>query len=441
MEKTSIAADLHLHGRFSRATSKDITVSSLEKYAKIKGIGLLGTGDFTHPKWLSELKAGLKEDGTGFLKSKTGFPFVLQTEVANIFSQDGKLRKVHNIILAKNFGIVDQINEHLSKKGNLSADGRPIFGKYSCIQLVEDMMKISKEIEIIPAHVYTPWFSIFGSMSGFDSVEECFQDKAHYIHALETGLSSDPEMNWRISKLDRYTLISNSDSHSFWPWRMGRECNLLEIEPSYAGLLNAIRTKKGFKMTIEVDPGYGKYHFDGHRNCNVCLKPSDSLKNKNICPKCGKSLTIGVLHRVEELADRPEGYKPKNAVEFKRIIPLHEILAASIGAGIATQKTWDIYNKLVGGLGNEMNILLNATEKELTQHSNEKLAALIIKNRNGEIEILPGYDGEYGRPIISKKEEKKQDLKALREATEIEGESISARKKKSEAQMGLKKFF
>src|SRR3989338_3937073 len=262
-------ADLHLHSRFSRATSKNLTLQNLEKYARIKGINLLGTGDFTHPKWLDELKEHLAEDKTGILKTKTGFPFVLQTEVSNIFSKDNRLRKVHTVILAKNFEVVSQINEKLSKKGNLNADGRPIFGKYSCIELVEDMKKIDKDIELILAHAWTPWFSVFGSMSGFDSLQECFREKAKHIHAIETGLSSDPPMNWRISGLDGITLVSNSDSHSYWPWRIGRECNILDIDLTYDSIVSAIRTKKGFIGTVEVDPNYGKYHFDGHRNCNV----------------------------------------------------------------------------------------------------------------------------------------------------------------------------
>ncbi len=788
-----ITADLHLHSSYSRATSKNLTVENLEKYARIKGIDLLGTGDFTHPNWLKDLKSKLTEDGTGFLKTKTGFPFVLQAEVSNIYSQDGKLRKVHNIILAKDFFVVNQINALLSKKGKLESDGRPIFGKYSCIELVEDMQKIDKSIEVIPAHCWTPWFSIFGSMSGFDSVEECFGDKAKHIHALETGLScydeetdiltdngwkkvsdvkyndkvctlnnknkeiefqqprrifkynyngkmyrlktkridllvtpnhklfvttcdfrtekpfflkdaealfgkskqfkkdgtwigeekeyfilpsvkikhgsryykgirekkqkiflmsewlkffgfwiaegwttegkngdynvcvsntneklifemkqilesfgytpfyhkkghtlrvrdcqlfhylkqfgkcydkfmpqdikllskqllkillnyyikgdghiygrngkglsatttsiklrddlqeialklgmsayyklhnkkgtpfkspgqnkiykqrndswviyfirhnkhaitpsslkkfnhiekwvdfdgkvycvsvpnqivyvrrngipvwcgnSDPSMNWRLSQLDRFTLVSNSDSHSFWPWRMGREANIFDIKPDYDSLITALRTKRGMKGTIEVDPAYGKYHFDGHRACNICMNPSESLKKKNICPVCGRTLTIGVLHRVEQLADRPEGFKPKNAVPFHRIIPLHEILSLITGTGVASKKTWEEYNKLLAKFGSEMNILLQVPAEELKKTTSERIAEAIIKNREGKIEVKPGCDGLYGIPLLGAKSK-----------TSIQKENLKqAEPKKKKGQLGLDGF-
>lgn len=411
-----IIADLHLHSRFSRATSKSIDIPNLEKYAKIKGLNLLGTGDLTHPEWLKELKQELTEDGSGILKSKTGFNFVLQGEVSNIYTQDGKGRRIHNVILAKSFDVVDQINETLIKKGRLDYDGRPIFG-FSCIELVEMLKNIDEKIEIIPAHVWTPWFSLFGSMSGFNSVEECFKDQAKHIYALETGLSSDPAMNWRLSQLDGYTLISNSDAHSFWPWRIGREANVFDIELTYDNLINAIRKRKGFVETIEVNPNYGKYHLDGHRACNICMEPKESLKNNNICPKCKRNLTIGVLHRVEELADREEGFKPKNAVPFKSLIPLSEILAELLGSSIATQKTWKEYNNLMANFESEFDILLNAPLEELEKYTSETVAETIIKNRNGEIKIKPGYDGVYGTPIINREniinEEKIKDNKKI----------------------------
>ena len=392
---------MHIHSRHSRATSKELSIDNLEKYAKIKGLNLLGTGDFTHHLWLKELKEKLKEEN-GILKTANGFNFVLQTELSLIYTQDGKGRRIHNVILAPSFDVVEQINEALGKKGRLDYDGRPIFN-FSCVELVEMMRSISEDIEIIPAHIWTPWFSLFGSMSGFDSIEQAFKEKTKYIHALETGLSSDPEMNWRLSSLDRYTLTSNSDLHSFWPWRIGRECNIFDIDLTYKNLLNVLKTRQGFVETIEVDPAYGKYHFDGHRACSVCMNPEDSLKNKNICPKCGRKLTIGVLHRVKELADRPEGFKLQGAVPFKRIIPLSEILSVMLKSGIATKKTWQEYHKILK-LGSEMDVLLDVPFEKLKTVTDEKIAEAIIKNRDGEIVIQPGFDGVYGKALFDEKE-------------------------------------
>ncbi|OGX06543.1 MAG: DNA helicase UvrD, partial [Omnitrophica WOR_2 bacterium GWA2_47_8] len=330
----NIISDLQVHSRFSRATSKDITLKNLEKYARIKGINLLGTGDFTHPQWLKELKSELSEDGSGILTSKTGFKFLLQGEISNIYTQGGKGRRIHNLLLAKSFDVVDQINAALLKKGRLDYDGRPMFG-FSCVELVEMMKSIDKSIEVIPAHIWTPWFGLLGSKSGFDSVEECFLDQAKHIHAIETGLSSDPAMNWRVSSLDKYTLVSNSDAHSFWPWRLGRECTVFDIDWKYDELIRALHTKKGLVETIEVDPNYGKYHYDGHRACNVVQSPSQTRKNKGICPVCKKEITIGVQFRVDELADRPEGYMPKNPTPFRKLIPLSEIISSVIGSPVA----------------------------------------------------------------------------------------------------------
>lgn len=397
-----IIADLHIHSRFSRATSKQLNIENLEKYSRIKGLNLLGTGDFTHPEWIKELKSELTEDETGILKTKTGFNFVLQSEISLIYTQDGKGRRIHNVLLAKNFDVVEQITEALLKRGRIDYDGRPIF-KIPCPEFTEMMKSIDKDIEIIPAHIWTPWFSLFGSMSGFDSVEECFKDQAKHIHALETGLSSDPAMNWCLSQLDKYTLISNSDLHSFWPWRIGRECNIFDINLTYDNLLNTLKTKNGFIETIEVNPLYGKYHFDGHRLCKICMNPKDAIKNKNICPKCGKNLTIGVLHRVEELADREVGFKPKNAVPFKSIIPLSEIISKLTGKAISTKKVWEEYYKLVNKERPEFDILLNLELEELKKLTDEKIADAIIKNREGKILIQPGFDGEYGYPLFNEK--------------------------------------
>lgn len=791
-------ADLHLHGRFSGATSKNLTFANLEKYARIKGISLLGTGDFQHPEWNKEIKKELTEDGSGILRTKSGFTFILQTELSFIYSQNGKGRRIHNLVLSPSLEIADQITEELSKLGRIDYDGRPIFG-ISCIEFMEKMMSISKDIEVIPAHCllpyehihcenkikaikeiskgdkvlthngrfmkvskvhkrlykgnlyhvipryfslglkttdehpfyaiktekncswtkgickptephtnycyskaylnykptwisakhlskgdvilyprlkkvkdrryltiagkkvkitmefcrllgyyvavgyyiaegctnrtnnrngfregfgftfnsnekkfikevkylvkkyfgleskkgkreeeirgeeeiiyyskalmhffrskfylpgekraqnkilpewmlflppekqielfkgwwfgskgytlsrhllnqiktillrlgiipsitvntsenhkkkenhkfgsriisanhdaylihnltfiydcfnlssdrhfrkftkrpkfnygwmddnwvylpirkikvdkyygevynlevetdnsycsefacvhncWTPWFSLFGSKSGFDSVKECFGEYTKHIHALETGLSSDPAMNWRLSQLDPYTLVSNSDAHSYWPWRLGRECNVFQMkELTYKNVLSAIREKKGFLETIEVDPNYGKYHMDGHRGCSVFMKPKESLKNKNLCPKCKKKMTLGVLHRVEELADRPEGFKPKGALPFRSVIPLHEIIAAILGSSVASKRVWVEYNKILGKR-NEMHVLLDAEEKEILQLTSKPISDAIMKNRRGEIRIVPGYDGQYGVPEI-----------------------------------------
>lgn len=396
-----IIADLHIHSRFSRATSKDITVDNLEKYARIKGIDLLGTGDFTHPKWFSELKEKLSEK-EGILKTKTGFNFILQTEVCLVYENKGKVRKVHFVVLTKDFETAEKINKELSKYSNLSYDGRPIL-KLSAPEFITIIKSIDYLNEIIPAHIWTPWFGIFGSKSGFDSVEECCEDKTKDIFALETGLSSDPEMNWRLSSLDRFTLVSNSDSHSFWPWRLGREANIFSFnnnELTYKQIIESIRTRENLKATIEVDPGYGKYHLDGHRNCNVYFSPEESKKYNNICPICGKPLTIGVLNRVESLADRPHGFIPKNAIPFKKMIPLSELISLSYSISMSSKKCFGIYYGLINKFKSEYEILLTAKKEDLLGVVKEELIDLILKNRDGKIKIKPGYDGVYGEPVL-----------------------------------------
>jgi uncharacterized protein (TIGR00375 family) len=407
-----IIADLHIHSKYSRATSKNLDLQNLEKYARIKGVNLLGTGDFTHPVWFKELKDNLTEDGSGILKSKTGFDFLLTVELSNIYTQNGKGRRIHNVILAPNFEVVSQINSALGKKGRLDYDGRPIFG-FNCIELVEMMKNISEDIEIIPAHAWTPWFSIFGSMSGFDSIKECFEDQAKHIHAIETGLSSDPEMNHRLSMLDNINLVSFSDAHSFWPWRIGREATIFDTKLTYKEILDAIRTGDGLTETVEVNPNYGKYHLDGHRACDVCLEPKESNKNKKICPKCKKPMTIGVLNRVEELADREENFKPKNAKPFRSLIPLSEILSKVIGYGVATQKTWKEFNNLIKNFHTEFNVLLEASSEDLKKVTDDKIADAIIKIRDNDFEVKPGYDGVYGELILEQSEIIKKKQKNL----------------------------
>jgi len=397
-----IISDLHIHSKHSRATSKNLDLENLEKYARIKGINLLGTGDFQHPIWIKELKEKLTEDGSGILKTKTGFNFLLQTEISNIYSQGGKGRRIHNLIFAPNFDIANQIIEALGKKGRLDYDGRPIFG-FNCIELIEMMRSISDDIEIIPAHIWTPWFSLFGSMSGFNTVEECFGESTKHIHALETGLSSDPSMNWRLSQLDKYNLVSFSDSHSFWPWRIGREATIFDLKKfTYKDLITALREKNGLKETIEVDPNFGKYHFTGHRNCNISLEPKESLKTNNICTSCKKPLTVGVLQRVEELADRDTGFKPKGSQEFKSILPLAELLSATIGNSVASKSVLSEYYKIVKNT-DEFDILLRKPHEELAKITDEKIADVIIKNREGTLKVIPGYDGVYGQLVIDGK--------------------------------------
>ncbi|MBS3143326.1 DNA helicase UvrD [Candidatus Woesearchaeota archaeon] len=376
-----ITADLQIHSRYAQACSKQTNIENLEKYARIKGINLLSTADFTHPLWRKELDEKLTEDENGILWTKNKFPFLWGTEISLMYKQGGKGRRIHNLIFSPNKEVTDQITEALGKKGRLDYDGRPIFG-FTSIELIDMVRGISNDIEIIPAHAWTPWFSIFGSKSGFDSIKECFQEKSKYIHAIETGLSSDPEMNWRLSQLDNINLVSFSDAHSFWPWRLGREATLFNTKLKYKEIINAIRTGEGLNSTIEVDPNYGKYHYTGHRNCN---------------PICKKPLTIGVADRIEELADRPEGYKPKNARTFKKLIPLHEIIAYNYKLSqLTSKKVWETYNKLINQFESELNIMLNVEEEKLRKIIEDKLVDLIIKNRNQNLNIKPGYDGVYG---------------------------------------------
>lgn len=403
----TLFADLHIHGKYSRATSKDLTIPNLEKYARIKGVSLLGTGDFTQPDWIAHIKESLPEEREGIFYTKTGFPFMLTSEISLIYTQNGKGRRIHNILLAPSLDVVAQITEWLKTKGRVDYDGRPIF-KIPCPELVESLKNISKDIEIIPAHAWTPWFGMLGSNGGFESVEECFGDQSKHIHALETGLSSDPAMNWRLSALDRFALVSFSDSHSYWPWKIGREVTLFDTKLDYKEIIRALQTKEDLAGTVEVDPAYGKYHWDGHRACDVVLSPAESRKNKSICPVCKRKLTIGVEHRVEELADRPPGYKPKDAKPYYSLLPLAELIAAATKKGIATKGTTEIYYKLLK-LGNEFDILLNVPEEKITESSTPELAKFVMLNRAGKIKVMPGYDGEYGVPVFGQENNTKKN--------------------------------
>lgn len=398
-----IIADLQIHSRFARATSKDITIDKLEEYARIKGVNLLGTGDFQHPKWNKEIKEKLKEDDKGILWSATGFPFIWQTEVSLMFSQGGKRRAIHLLIFAPNTEIADKIISYLGSKGRLDYDGRPIFGITGEL-LVKELKEISEKIEIIPAHCMTPWFGLYGSDSGFDSLEECFGEQAKNIHAIESGMSADPAMLWRFR--ENVNVVSFSDAHSFWPWRIGRECTIFEFdELSYDNIMKAIRTGHGLKGTIETPPEYGKYHFDGHRNCNFSCSPEETKKLNGICPICGKKLTIGVDYRVEQIAKEDKGFIPKNSKLYYKLIPLHELIAFAYKTTMASKKAWTIYNELISKFGNEFNILLNVKKEDLIREKmNDTLIELIMLGREGNLKVKPGYDGVYGEVLLAPKQ-------------------------------------
>ncbi len=409
-----IVADFHIHSKYSRATSKDMEVRSLSKWAEMKGINLLGTGDFTHPIYFSELKRELEEAEEGLYKpkGKTGFPrFILTTEVSNIFTQNGMMRRIHSIILAPSFETAEKINKSLSKKGDLLADGRPTF-TFPVKDLLKMLLEIDERCMLVPAHAWTPWFSIFGSNSGFNSIEEAFGELAEHIYAIETGLSSDPPMNWRLSALDRITLVSNSDAHS--PSRIGRECNVFECELSYSAITDAIKKKdkKRFLFTIEFFPEEGKYHYDGHRACNVSLNPKETIKLGSKCPKCGKNLTIGVLHRVEELADRKEGEKPENSIDFKHLVPLAEIIGEAIEAEPSSKAVEAQYEKIVFHGGSEIKVLLETPLEELKKFAPPRVVEGIKRVREGKVKVEPGYDGVYGKIKIFE-EEKKEESKQI----------------------------
>lgn len=410
-------ADFHLHSKYSRATSKEMEVETLARWAKKKGIALLGTGDFTHPTYFAELRAKLEPLGNGLLKLKKedqGIRYMLTTEVSNIYTQDGKVRRIHTLIFAPGFDVVEAIRSKLGKLGKLSSDGRPIF-TFTAKELVKMILDISSDCLVIPAHAWTPWFSIFGANSGFDSIEECFEEMTPHIHAIETGLSSDPEMNWRLSALDPLTLISNSDAHS--PNRLGREANAFDCETNYREITEAIRKKDRRKIlfTIEFFPEEGKYHYDGHRQCGVVFTPSQTKASQYLCPHCHKKLTVGVMHRVDELSDRPEGFIPKNAIPSIHLIPLEEIIAEAMGYRMGTKSVESEYERLVEKGGSEFHILLEAGPDELKTYVPERILEGIVRMRQGKISILPGHDGVYGKitlfPDEKEGEESKEQLK------------------------------
>jgi uncharacterized protein (TIGR00375 family) len=387
-------ADFHIHSKYSRATSKDMDVEHLAEWAKLKGIDLIGTGDFTYHLWLEELKLKLEPKGNGLFTYKN-INFILTTEISSIYSKKGRTYRIHNMVFAPSFETADKINNVLSRHGNLSSDGRPILG-LDAAELARIVFDVDENCMIVPGHIWTPWFSLFGSMSGFDRIEDCFEKHTSKIFALETGLSSDPAMNWRLSKLDRFSLISNSDSHS--PSKIGREANVFDCDLDYLTIRDVLKKKdkKRFLYTIEFFPEEGKYHYDGHRNCGICFSPTQSKENNNRCPKCGRALTIGVMNRVAQLADRPEGTVPDNAIPFKNLIPLDEIIAEAKDFGKTSQAVTREYHSLISKFGTEFEILLNAKEQDLRANISERIAEGIIRTRQGKVNISPGFDGEYG---------------------------------------------
>ncbi len=399
-----VVADLQLHSKYALATSRDMDLEHLAEGARLKGLGLLGTGDFTHPKWYSEIKSKLKPIERTGLFTYLGMTWMLSGEVSTVYEQGGKVRKVHHLLYAPDFDTVSQMNTFLAKYARLASDGRPILKGIDSAELVEALTGISRAVVVIPAHAWTPWFSVFGSRSGFDSLKECYQDQARKVFAIETGLSSDPPMNWRLSALDRVALVSNSDAHSPNPWRLGREANVFDLPRlTYRSVFDAIRHKdrSRFLFTIEVDPSYGKYHFTGHKKCGVSVPPKKARRLGNRCPKCGKKLTVGVLQRVEELADRPEGYVPPNAIPYKRLLPLYEVISFSTGINrLYAKSVLAMQDRLIGAFGDELTVLLQTTEEELARVAPPRVARAIVASREGKVKVVPGYDGVYGSPVF-----------------------------------------
>ena len=402
-----IIADLHIHSRYSMATSKLGTPEYLDLWARKKGISLIGTGDFTHPSWREELKEKLIPAEAGLYRLKEeyvleearNFPgmaprFVVTGEISSIYKKNGKCRKIHNVLFLPGIEAADKMAENLEKIGNIRSDGRPILG-LDCHDLLELLLENCSDGMLVPAHIWTPHFALFGAFSGFDTMEECFEDLTPYIHAVETGLSSDPPMNWRLSALDGLQLISNSDAHS--PSKLGREATLLNIDLSYENLYNAIQHGKGLEGTLEFFPEEGKYHYDGHRKCNICLSPEETEKYHGKCPVCGKKITIGVEHRIMELADRKPGYVKENARRFESIVPLPEVISACTGRAVTTKTVAGEYEKMLGKFGSEFEILRKIPIADIEKESGIKIAAGIRKLRAGEVICTPGFDGEYGK--------------------------------------------
>jgi uncharacterized protein (TIGR00375 family) len=402
----SFIADLHIHSRYSRATSPECSPESLDYWSRRKGIGLLGTGDFTHALWRKELSEKLQSIGDGLYvlrdtysrPADVGGPqprFVVSGEISTIYKKNGKTRKVHNVIILPGLEQAHKLSTELEKIGNLHSDGRPILGLDSK-KLLEITLTVCPDALFIPAHIWTPHFSVLGANSGFDSIEECFEDLTPYIYALETGLSSDPPMNWRLSALDRFALVSNSDAHS--PSNLAREANIFNCPLTYTDMYSALKNNDttAFAGTIEFYPEEGKYHFDGHRACGIRWEPSRTIQADGICPVCNKKLTVGVLHRVEKLADRPDGYVPDTKRSFESLVPLAQVISGCLGVGVKSVKVNREYNRLLAALGSELHILREVSLNDIAAAAGERVADGIRRVRTGELHILAGFDGEFG---------------------------------------------
>ena len=403
-EVVRVFADLHLHSRYALANSRNMDLEHLAAGARVKGLGLLATGDFTHPRWQAELRKKLLPGPGEGLYSYGGIGWVLGTEVSTVYRQGNRTRKVHHLIFAPDFDVVAQVTGILSRFGRLASDGRPVLKGLSSEELVERLTVVSKDLVVIPAHSWSPWFGAFGAKSGFGSLRECYGDQSGKIFAIETGLSSDPSMNWRLSSLESVALVSNSDAHSPSPLRRGREANVFDFSHlSYSGLFAAIRQRDSarFLFTIEVDPAYGKYHFTGHNKCGVSLSPTDARRAGGKCPVCGKPLTVGVLQRVEELADKPEGYVPAGSIPFKRLLPLTELVSAATGTKRpGGKRVLEVQERLVRAFGSEFAVLLDAPGSAIEREAGNRVAGAVGAAREGRIKVTPGFDGVYGVPRL-----------------------------------------
>jgi len=408
--EVNFLADLHIHSPYSRATSRDLSFESLSAWGQLKGITLIGTGDCTHPKWLGEMKKKLAPDNAGLYKLKrekeTGgvevppscareVRFIITGEISTIFKRDGKVRKVHHVVVLPGLDAAERFAGELGKRGNVKADGRPILG-LDARDLLEILLTASRAAALIPAHLWTPWFSALGAHSGFDSVDECYADLAPHIFAVETGLSSDPPMNRRVKSLDRFTLVSNSDAHS--ASKIGREANRFDCTLSYDGVMNALHGKgKGFAGTLEFFPEEGKYHYDGHRDCKVRLSPTETRKLKGLCPACGKPVTLGVCYRVEELAGRPENDASAPPSPFQSLLSLPELLSEILDCGPQSKKVQTEHRRLLAALGPEIEIMLSLPLEDVARTGGSRLAEGVRCVREGKVTAEPGFDGEFGR--------------------------------------------